>query len=91
MRATSSSQTSSVFRKVRGRRPNTPSMRPRCSRTCARNSAGSVDDHAADQNLEQELVFAGLLGMIDPPRAEAQEAVSRVKAGTEALAGSGTT
>jgi P-type Ca2+ transporter type 2C len=30
--------------------------------------------------LEQELVFAGLIGMIDPPRAEAADAVARARA-----------
>ncbi len=33
-----------------------------------------------DERLEQDLVFAGLIGMIDPPRAEAKEAVGRAKA-----------
>ncbi|HLS85781.1 MAG TPA: cation-translocating P-type ATPase [Burkholderiales bacterium] len=33
----------------------------------------------ADDDLEHELVFAGLIGMIDPPRAEAKEAVARAK------------
>jgi P-type Ca2+ transporter type 2C len=32
-----------------------------------------------DGTIEQELVFAGLIGMIDPPRAEAAEAVARAK------------
>jgi len=34
----------------------------------------------ADEQVEQDLVFAGLIGMIDPPRAEAKEAVARTKA-----------
>jgi P-type Ca2+ transporter type 2C len=29
--------------------------------------------------VEQELVFLGLIGMIDPPRQEAKEAVARAK------------
>ena len=33
----------------------------------------------ADERLEQELVFLGLIGMIDPPRAEAKDAVARTK------------
>jgi P-type Ca2+ transporter type 2C len=32
-----------------------------------------------DRRIEQDLVFAGLIGMIDPPRAEAMEAVARAK------------
>ncbi len=36
--------------------------------------AGEVDDRA-----ERDLAFAGLIGMIDPPRAEAKEAVARAK------------
>jgi Ca2+-transporting ATPase len=43
------------------------------------SSAGFEVDEV-DQRLEQDLVFAGLIGMIDPPRAEAQEAVARAKA-----------
>jgi Ca2+-transporting ATPase len=31
----------------------------------------------SDEELEQELVFLGLIGMIDPPRSEAKEAVAR--------------
>jgi Ca2+-transporting ATPase len=38
-------------------------------------AAGEVDEH-----VEHDLVFAGLIGMIDPPRAEAREAVARAKA-----------
>ena len=32
-----------------------------------------------DENIEQELVFLGLIGMIDPPREEAKNAVARAK------------
>jgi Ca2+-transporting ATPase len=32
-----------------------------------------------DQSVEQDLVFVGLIGMMDPPRAEAGEAVARAK------------
>ena len=32
-----------------------------------------------DESIEQDLVFAGLIGMIDPPRAEAREAVARAR------------
>jgi Ca2+-transporting ATPase len=41
----------------------------------------ALEEHAArpDERLEQELVFAGLIGMIDPPRAEAKDAVARAK------------
>jgi P-type Ca2+ transporter type 2C len=39
-----------------------------------------------DERVEQELVFAGLIGMIDPPRAEARDAVARAKgAGIRAI------
>jgi Ca2+-transporting ATPase len=36
-------------------------------------------DHP-DERVEQDLVFVGLIGMIDPPRAEAREAVARARA-----------
>ncbi|MGH2822230.1 MAG: cation-translocating P-type ATPase, partial [Thermoleophilaceae bacterium] len=40
----------------------------------------SRDDAASsDTDLERDLAFAGLIGMIDPPRAEAKEAVARAK------------
>ncbi len=32
-----------------------------------------------DERVEQDLVFLGLIGMIDPPRAEAKEAVARAR------------
>jgi Ca2+-transporting ATPase len=34
---------------------------------------------SSDADLEQDLAFAGLIGMIDPPRGEAKEAVARAK------------
>jgi Ca2+-transporting ATPase len=36
-------------------------------------------DAAAHEHLEQDMVFAGLIGMIDPPRPEARDAVTRAK------------
>ncbi|RZN16574.1 haloacid dehalogenase [Bradyrhizobium sp. Leo121] len=35
---------------------------------------------AFDENVEQDLVFLGLIGMIDPPRREARDAVARSRA-----------
>jgi Ca2+-transporting ATPase len=35
--------------------------------------------NAFDESIEQNLVFLGLIGMIDPPRAEAKDAVARAK------------
>jgi Ca2+-transporting ATPase len=42
--------------------------------------AGAFDGDEVDERVEQDLVFAGLIGMIDPPREEAKEAVARAKA-----------
>ena len=36
-------------------------------------------DGKFDESIEQELVFLGLIGMIDPPRDEAKDAVARAK------------
>lgn len=40
----------------------------------------ALEADEVNERVEQELVFAGLIGMIDPPRAEAREAVARAKA-----------
>ena len=40
---------------------------------------GSLDVENLDDSVEWELVFAGLIGMIDPPRAEAKDAVAKAK------------
>ena len=42
--------------------------------------ADAFDADEVDERVEQDLVFAGLIGMIDPPRAEAKAAVARAKA-----------
>ena len=42
--------------------------------------ADAFDGDKVDESVEQDLVFAGLIGMIDPPREEAKEAVARAKA-----------
>jgi P-type Ca2+ transporter type 2C len=41
--------------------------------------AGEFAADTVDESVEQDLVFAGLIGMIDPPREEAKEAVGRAK------------
>ncbi|OFW08396.1 MAG: haloacid dehalogenase [Acidobacteria bacterium RIFCSPLOWO2_02_FULL_67_36] len=41
--------------------------------------ADSLSDGDVDEGVEQDLVFAGLAGMIDPPREEARDAVARAK------------
>jgi Ca2+-transporting ATPase len=41
--------------------------------------AESVDVDDVDERVERDLIFAGLIGMIDPPRSEAQEAVAEAK------------
>ena len=43
--------------------------------------ADVLEEYAAtpDARVEQDLVFAGLIGMIDPPRKEAKDAVARAK------------
>ncbi|HEY8555415.1 MAG TPA: cation-translocating P-type ATPase, partial [Burkholderiales bacterium] len=42
--------------------------------------ADAFAEDGVDEHVEEELAFAGLIGMIDPPRAEAKEAVARAKA-----------
>lgn len=39
----------------------------------------SLNNDDPDERLEQEMVFLGLIGMIDPPRAEARDAVASAK------------
>lgn len=41
--------------------------------------ADALEVDEVDERVEQDLVFAGLIGMIDPPRAEAKDAVARAK------------
>lgn len=41
---------------------------------------GAFQHEQVDERVEQELVFLGLIGMIDPPRDEARTAVARAKA-----------
>lgn len=41
--------------------------------------ATALEGDTADDRIEHDLVFLGLIGMIDPPRAEAKQAVARTK------------
>ena len=41
--------------------------------------ADSLEQNEVDEGLEQELVFLGSIGMIDPPREEAKRAVVRAQ------------
>lgn len=41
--------------------------------------ANALQSTEVDEGLEQDLVFLGLLGMIDPPREEAKRAVARAR------------
>ena len=42
-------------------------------------AADAVENSNPSEELEQELVFLGLIGMIDPPREEAKSAVARAR------------
>ena len=64
------------------RRPTRSSPARRCGRWAS--PSGSLpkrrsEQRRVDERVEQDLVFLGLIGMIDPPREEAKEAVARAK------------
>ena len=41
--------------------------------------ANALQNAEVDEDLEQELIFLGLIGMIDPPREEAKQSVARAR------------
>ena len=41
--------------------------------------ANALQNKEVDEDIEHELIFLGLIGMIDPPREEAKQAVARAK------------
>ena len=43
------------------------------------DDSATSDPGALGESVEQDLAFAGLIGMIDPPRAEARDAVARAR------------
>ena len=44
------------------------------------STADRVESEGLDPNVETDLTFAGLIGMIDPPRPEARDAVGKARA-----------